>query len=249
MTNELVPWQPSKFEGADLLPVALGGPRDLTGRENVEASDIVIPTLCVLNGMSDEVTKQTIPGAVPGMFCHRGAQEAFKGPVRVLVIQHNKSRALFPKADNPDFNGLKTCISRDFVSGSEYGDCSSCPHKEWGANNRAPLCSESHNFVVLTSFGPAVIRFSRTSFGAAKNFVTTWMSGGKALWSHPAIITTSSESKTLPNGKQATYYTLAIRWAQREDVPPAVVQAAREFYEQVSTAHEQGRLQTDQRDE
>lgn len=221
---------------------------DRTGRENVEAQDLILPSLSVLQGMSDVITKNLHPDARVGMFFHSGAQEVFKGPVRVLICAHTKSNALFPKADNPKHAGLETCISRDGVRGTVYGDCSACPHLQWGEDREPPVCSESHNFTVLTSYGPAVVRFARTSYKAARNFLTTWTMSPKPLWAHPAVITQRSQSGRLKSGKEVTYFSMELRWQPREDVPPAAQAAARAIHEQVTAAHEAGKFGFDQPD-
>lgn len=243
MSEELQVWKPSQFQGSDLLPIALaGGAVDKTGREHVGAGDLILPSLSVLQGMSDVVTQNTIPGARPGLFYHSGAGELFEGPIRVLICAHTKSRSLFPHEDRAEHQGLEKCLSRDAVTGDKYGDCGSCPYKEWGENNSPPPCSESNNFTVLTSMGPAVIRFARTSFKASRNFITTWTMSPKPLWAHPAIITCRMEQKELKGGKKSTFFPMEIRWAQREDVPPAAQAAARGIHEQVMHAFEQGRF-------
>src|SRR5512145_458316 len=95
--QEVAVWRPSEFsDGTDLLPMELATQQiDRTGRENVEAQDLILPSLSVLQGMSDVITKNLHPDARVGMFFHSGAQEVFKGPVRVLICAHTKSNALF----------------------------------------------------------------------------------------------------------------------------------------------------------
>lgn len=241
-TNLPQVWTPAPFEGSDLLPVALAIPQDRTGREHVSGEDMVLPGLSVLQGMSDAVMQGNIEDARPGRFFHSGAQEVFEPPLRVLICAHTKSRSLFPKEDRVEHAGLEECVSRDAVQGSRYGDCDACPHRLWGPKNESPACSESHNFTVLTSFGPAVIRFTRTSYKAAKNFLTTWTMSPKPLWAHPAIVTVKQQQRRLKSGKDATFYSMEIRWSQREDVPPVAQAAARTIYEQVQAAHESGRF-------
>ena len=251
MTEDNLPavWTPSKFDGSDLLPVAAGGTKNSgKGREHIKAEDIVLPSLKLLAGMSDEVTKQTVEGAVPGKFLHTGAQQLFSSPVRAIVCAHTRSRALFPEAEKPRYEGLEKCLSRDGVTGKVYGDCDACPHKEWGENNEKPLCSESHNFTVLTNLGPAVIRMSSRATKSARNFLTTWNFSNKDLWQHPMVFTTKSIEDTLPDGRKATNYVLGMRWEQADAVPPAIQQAAEAVYDLVSQAHEQGNFSTDEQE-
>jgi hypothetical protein len=249
MSGELQVWQPSPFpEGSDLLPVELGNREvDTIGRENISAADMILPTFSCLQGMSDPVT-QGAEGAKPGLFWLSGADEVFVGPVRLLLVAHTRSRALFPKPDVSAHAGLQACISRDGVEGTVYGACESCPHKDWG-DNSPPACAESHNFVILTPMGPAVLRVSRTSYKAGRKLLTTWNMSSKPLWAHPCVVSSIKRERRLENGKTATFYAMDIRWLQREAVPPHVQAAARVLHDQVKSAHEQGRFGTDEDDQ
>lgn len=240
-------WTPSPMEsGTDLLPVAAVGPRDLVGQENVTGDDLILPTIKLLQGMSPEVTKQTVEGAVPGRFLHTGALECFKGPIRVLLVAYTKSRALFPNDKDPDCSGLERCLSRDGIEGDHYGMCDQCPYTQWRENKRPPLCSEARNFTVLTPFGPAIIRFSKRSTPSARNFVSTWTMSGKPMWAHPVLIGTKQHIDIVDKqGTEATNYSLEMRWLTRETVPPAAQQVAREIHEKISSANAQGKLRAD----
>jgi len=245
--SEQVPalWTPSKFSGSDLLPIAMADgvdEVDSVGRENIDAADLILPTLSLLQGMSEAVTGG-VDGAKPGHFCHSGTGEVFAPPLRVLLCAHYRSRALFPKDDKPEHAGLEVCISRDGVNGTRYGSCDDCEHTQWGERNAPPACSESHNFVAITPNGPAVLRFARTNFKTARQFLTTWTMSPKTLWSHPVVLTVKTNTKDV-KGKKATYFTMDMRWTQQEAVPPAMQAAARAINAQVMAAHEQGRFGT-----
>lgn len=251
MTNEEnnVPalWTPTPMEkGTDLLPVHAVGPRNDIGQENVTGEDFVLPTIKLLQGMSPEVTKQTVEGAVPGSFLHTGAQEVMRGPIRVLLVAYTRSRALFPNDKDPDFNGLERCLSRDGIEGDRYGLCSGCPHTAWRENKKPPLCSESRNFTAITPFGPALIRFNRRSTPAARNFISTWTMSGKPMWFHPVLIGTKAHTDIVDKqGTEATNYSLDLRWLTKETVPPGAMELAESVYRKVSDANEQGTLRGD----
>ncbi len=251
MTNEpkqeVAVWSPAEFNGSDLLPLNLMHPRNNRGRENIKAGDLVVPVLKLLNGMSDEVTEQSVPGAVPGQFLHSGAQEVFAAPIRVIVVAHTRSRAMFTDNKNPRYAGLEKCISRDSVTGDRYGSCDACPHTRWGEGTREPpLCSESHNFTVLTSYGPAIIRMARRSTKSAEQFLTQWNWSPKDLWEHPVMFSTKAHQDVVDgSGKKATNYSLEMKWLQQETVPPAAQEFAESFYEQISAAHEHGKFKGD----
>lgn len=244
MTNEVTIWQPSEFNGSDMLPVALGSKRiDTTGRENISAEDLILPTLKLLQGSSDEV-KKGIEGARAGIFWLTGAEEPIKPPIRLLACAHTKSRTLFPKQDRKEHEGLEECRSKDGVTGTRYGDCSACPYKEWdNENSRPPACSESHNFTVLTPFGTAVLRFQRTNYKAGKKLVSAWSMSTDPLFAHPLEIRTSTRTDKV-NGQDSITHLMDTKWVQRETVPPHVQAAARAVYEQVTAAHEAGKFGT-----
>lgn len=242
--QEVAVWQPTAFQGSDMLPVALGSKRaDAIGRENVEAEDLILPSLKLLQGSSEEV-KQGIQGARAGIFWLSGLEEPLPPPLRVLAVAHTKSRSLFPKEDRPEHEGLEECRSKDAKEGTRYGTCADCPYSLWDEDKgRPPACSESHNFTVLTPFGPAVIRFQRTSIKSAKKLLTAWSMSQDALFAHPLEITTKTRTDKV-NGRDSTTHVMETKWVQRETVPPHVQEAARAVYETVKAAHERGKFGT-----
>lgn len=252
MTSELPAiWAPNKFDGSDLLPMSLLRPRQadddepLVGKDNVSTTDLVLPSLTLLQGMSPSVVEQTIEGAVPGRILHTGTQQVFKAPLRVMFVHHSKSNRLIPdpKKDARTAS-LQKCISRDAVRGDVYGDCETCRKcLDWdNERNAPPLGSQSHNFVALTEYGPAMMRFSRTSMKAARQFLTTWTMAQKNLWAHPVVVRVKSESKTLPDGQKVTYYQWEPVWQLTEQTPKAVREECKRFYEIADQAFQAGRL-------
>jgi hypothetical protein len=252
-------WTPSKFEGADLLPVLRPPEPDaeeLVGRENVSQKDLVLPSIRLLQGQSPEVVKNEIEGARAGLILHSGTQTLLKGPLRVLFVHHSKSNLLSPDPTKPEYAGLERCLSRDGVTGDVYGDCEACKKCiEWGPrtpqNPRGskPLGAQSHNFVCMTEMGPAVMRFSRTSYQAGRTFITTWMTGTKNLWAHPVVVRVKSEVQVLPNGQQSTYFTWEPVWQQSEQVPAAMRLLARQLHDTAEAAFQAGRMHTTGGDE
>ncbi len=250
--NLVTVWKPQQaFQGTDLVPelrsstaIVEKPPGGLLGRENVEPGDMILPSMLLLQGMSDPVTDQ-IKDAQPGKFWLSTAGEVIEPPLRLLLVHHSRSRALFPQPNNMRSKDLNKCLARDAIEGTEYGLCKECDHKKWGPNNEAPACSESHNFVAWTYFGPAVLRFAKTSFKSARNFLTTWNLAEKNMWAHLAIVTVKKNQKTLSDGQNATYFTMDMRWDQKEDVPLAFQENAVELYHQIQQAHEAGRFKPD----
>jgi hypothetical protein len=248
-------WTPSKFDGSDLLPVLR--PKDpnaeqLVGRENVSTTDLVLPSLRLLQGMSPPVT-EGLEGAQPGKIFHSATQQVIKPPFRVLVVHHSKSNMLIPDPiKDPRTAGLERCLSRDTVRGNVYGLCEECRRcTEWGKvtpqhkNGEPPMGSQSHNFVAMTEFGPAVMRFGRTSFNAGKQFITNWMMSEKNLWAHPVVVRVKAKQRTLPNGQPATFFVWELLWQSNDTVPPAMREAALVLHKQVDAAYQAGRLSGD----
>lgn len=242
-------WQPSKFEGTDMLPVsnrtALTQRSDLVGRDNVSVEDMTLPTLSLLASLSGAVTSG-VDGAKPGLLYLSSTQEIFEPPLRALLIYHFKSRALFPKPDtDPRYNGLDVCLSRDGKQGTVYGRCTDCDYKEW-VGKQKPLCTLSNNFVAMTPKGSALIRFSGSSNNrSVRNAITSWISSPKNLFEHPAIINVEVGHKALAGGRQAPYHYLTLLWEQRERVPDEVQQAARALYDEIDTAFKANKMGAD----
>jgi len=246
--SEVTVWQPkTKFEGSDLLPiqqiydVASGPKQELVGRGSVSEDDMVLPALSLLQGMSGPV-QDGLEGAQPGKFPHETLQEALPAPLRVLVIHHFVSRAAFPGPK--EYMVPKRCISKDAVTGTEYGDCESCQYAEWiecaDGKSRAP-CGRQHNFVVLTETGPAVLRFRSKSYPMAKKFLTAWMGSSHNLWDFPCIITTKLSEDEV-DGQKVKSYTMAMRWELRDATSDIIRGHSRTSYDTVNAAHEAGTL-------
>lgn len=250
MTDEIVKWEPSKFEGSDLLPVAREAELPSTdvlpvvGEENVQQEDLILPSIKLLQGMSKEVTEGDTEGAQPGKFFNTGTGEVIKGPLRVLVVHHGRSNALFPKEDDPRYQGLEKCVSRDGVCGEVYGDCDSCGKNKFGDDGKKPLCTASHNFIVMTADGPARIRFSSRGYRPAQTFITQKVMQRKNFFAHPLVINVVRRQDALPGGQTATSYYLDCKWDRSEQVPLETQQAAMKLYEEIRRAHGEGRLKT-----
>lgn len=248
--HEVAVWTPTPFEGSDLLPTPqapceVEAYDKVVGRDNVEPDDLILPTLQLLQGQSDAVL-EGIEGASPGKFYLTGTGEVLSGPLRVLAVHHSKSRAMFPnKLKHPETADLSTCLSRNMKEGSKYGLCDSCQLKDWkedGDKDTPPPCSVSHNFVVMTEVGPAVLRLSKSSFKAARSFVTTWTGSNKNLWHHPIVLFVEKDSDDDGNA----FFHLKIRWRTKDKIPAEMRKDARATYDAMEIAHKRGKLGSDQ---
>lgn len=261
MSNDVTVWKPRQFEGSDMLPLAkfqgdvsVVDQVDMRGRENIKQTDLIVPSLKILTGQSKPIM-EGVEGAKVGLFHLSSVNLFLKPPLRVLLVAHMRSRALFPNEKNPNHSGLEVCLSRDGLTGNVYGNCMECSHKDWPERERGkkdiegPACSESHNFIVLTEHGPALLRMWRKSFKAARQFLTNWNTSPHPIWKYPTIITAKQETKTLPGGKQQPYFVLDLRWDPSDTVPPAAQEVAWQVAQAVGKAYDDGRFGADDDDQ
>lgn len=246
MADELTIWEPEKFDGSDLLPTHLMG-GDVTtvptvGRENIEPEDIVLPQLALLHGQSDAVL-QGEDDAKPGHFYMTSNGRVWKPPVRALAIFHHRSAAMFVR-DDADYDGLKNCISRDAVTGNEYGACDECRRCFDWRGRTPPLGQWAHNFTVLTPDGPCIIRVPMTNKwnrNAMNSFITNWQFSPHNLWSFPLCV------RAMPrvNREQKPYFSVDIRWLLGQAVPERVQAEAQAMHARISASHEAGKFKSD----
>ena len=248
MTTELTVWKDPKFEGTSLIPTPesvgyLMNPQVLVGRENVDQDDLLVPSFSLLQGMSEAVTSG-VPGAQQGKFQHSNTGEIFEGPLKCIVVHYHKSNAFFPQTDKyPEAAGKETCISPDAKVGNVYGVCEECGIcLNWMDDGRPPMGSRNHVFTILTKDGPAFLRYGRTSFKAAKKFISNWNFSSKNLWTHPCEVTVKSDQKQLQTGKKATYYLMDLQWMTEEVTPPEWQKVCEAMHNRIDGAHESGAL-------
>lgn len=245
-------WKPKEFKGNDILPyedigiVTVEGVPDLVGRENIDPDDLILPSLALLHGTSTAVEQNSVEGAEPGLFMHTGTEEVLpEGSVRLIFVHHHKGNALFPK-DDPRYAELETCISRDQVEGTVYGLCQECRKcLDWdNENNLPPLGAQTHHFVAMSSLGPVMMRFARSSYKAANQFVSSWSMSRKNLWAHPVVVRVATGDKTLPSGKVSKYFKMQMAWQTTEKVPDELQRTAFALYKEIESKHESGNLKS-----
>jgi len=231
-------WSPRELEIAGVKATSLVSTQfeapveEVVGTQNIDTSDLVLPELKLCQSMSDEVQEGI---AKAGQYVLSTTNEVFDPPLQVLVVFHSKGRCLFPK-DAAGSGHLEVCLSKDALTGTTYGDCADCAHKEWPTEAqktqqwKSPHCSEQNNFVVLLPQGPAVIRFARTSFKNSKKFLSAFNFSRKNLWHYVAVLRTKPETKVM-GSKQATYYTHRLDWDGKDPLPESLRKAARETFD------------------
>ena len=244
MTDELKPWEPEAFDGTDLLPIQRGdfGPSDIPVEkdDDVEADDIVLPTVAILQGTSGPV-KDRFPGAAVGLLFLSGSQEVVDPPMRAIVIHRFRGNALFARAANPAHAGLETCISRDGVTGSKYGDCAACGKcTEWGDDGSKPRGTKTQQFVLWTDRGICILRVQLSGVKVARNistFITKQHTSGRNWFAHPTVIQVQTDSKgdnswPIPN----------LYWQEGERVPDDIQRECASWRTKIKEALEQGTL-------
>lgn len=251
--GEIAVWKPKEFAGNDLLPMeelhpteAIEGVPDMVGREHTDPDDLVLPALALLHGTSTAV-QDGLEGAKPGVFMHTGTEQVLEeGNLRLILVHHHKGNALFPKDNEERYKGLETCISHDQVEGTKYGACEECRKcLDWDdANDLPPLGAQTHHFVALTSLGPVMLRFSRSSYKSANKFISSWLGTRKNLWAHPVVVRVAEGTKALASGKTTKYFYMQMAWQTTEKVPPELQRAAYALYKEVSQKHETGNLKS-----
>lgn len=251
-------WTPPPIDewmkgGSDLLPYNLARQEDLSdgtapmGTENIDAGDLTLPSLKLLQDKSDEVEDETFPEAKAGMFCHSTTRQLYHAPLRVLVVHHFKTRAMFEDLRTKQ-KGLKKCLSRDTFEGTVYGSCEACSYKEWGETGDVsldkPFCSLQNNFVIILPDGsPAVLRFGKTSFKGSKPFLSdiALAQNRKKMWAHPAIVRIKKQPRVV-DGKTSYYFVAMLNWDQRYVVPPGIRNDCTQSHLLLKATYEQGKL-------
>lgn len=246
-------WRPKEFAGNDLLPMddamvpeVIDGVPEMVGRQHIDPEDLIVPALVLLASKSTAV-EDGVEGAVPGVFMHTGTEQCLpEGHIRVLVVHHHKGNVLFPKDNDIRYKDLKTCISRDAVEGTVYGLCEDCRKcLDWDdENDLPPLGAQTHHFVVMTSLGPVMMRFARSSYKGASKFVSAWKMSRKNLFSHPTVIRVKEGVKALASGKNSTYHFMQMAWQTTEKVPAELQRAALALYNEIESKHESGHLKS-----
>lgn len=244
--NELVVWdRQADIQCTDLIPkpeeftIGLPKPKSL---ELMDDADIVLPVLDLLQSTSKPV-QNGVEGAKPGLFMLSTTEEIFEPPLRVfLVFMHN---GRFKPEGDP--HGTPMCKSQDGIVGTRFGSCDACEHKEWredekGRNVRD--CSDTRNFFCLLPNGtPAVLRFYKSRFKTATEFLTRARTEGKDLWAHPAVVRVQQAQN--PEKGNATYYTATLSWDVRDITPPSWCEAAEQVFDELKAGWESKRLAFD----
>jgi hypothetical protein len=247
--SDLQIWTPRPFAGTDLMPMIRATNEDVV-KMDLDAP-IKTPQIKMLAGLSAPV-QDKIEGAEAGKFWFTGTNEVIEPPFRCLLIFNHAGNALFPKGDNPDYQGLEMCLSNDGITGSVYGECAECRKcTEWRkpypgtTKKRKPLGTKVHAMIVMTNRGPAYLRAGSTSYPAADSFLHSIKWAHENPWAHPMVVDSVQRSNQLPGGKTAFYHVLKLGWDRSETCPPDVSKVYKAMHEEFREAWEHGRLQNE----
>lgn len=177
MTNERVP--------EERAPVAAGPSQLDLGQTELDAGDLIMPRVKVIQKMSDEANREDDPGK-EGDFFNTLTGENYGDSLRFIPILPFKQRVFLVRDEKraainaqlegaglqpiSEGNGLK-CRSFDTYQG--IGDpgieCNECPLSKWSADNVPPLCSETYNVAGITELGELIIlSFAKSSARTGK---------------------------------------------------------------------------------
>lgn len=138
------------------------------GLENLDAQDITIPRVRLLQATSREVQRGE---AKVGTFQNSLTGENYGSKLEFIPFQVFKSRVRFSQK-------TALCISRDAITGigDPGGDCETCSFSQWGSEREAPECSLVYNYLSWLPGRdeelPIAVSLMRTSIPTARKFNT-----------------------------------------------------------------------------
>lgn len=245
MTTDLAVWERQEdIPCTDLIPkpdeftIGLPKPKSL---QTMDDSDLILPVLDLLQSTSKPV-QNGVEGAKPGLFFLSTTEQVYEPPLRLFLVFFHPGR--FKPEGEP--KGSPMCMSKDGITGTRFGACDACEHKDWRVEKEDNVrdCSDTRSFYALLPNGsPAIIRFYRKRFKTALEFLTRARTEGKNLWAHPAIIRV--QQSTNPAKGNAVYYTATLTWDVRDITPPDWQEAAERVYDELFKGWEAGRLEAD----
>lgn len=164
---------------------------ELLGFEGWDASELIIPRLRLLQGLSQAVTDGR--GSI-GNYENSIDGEITRGPLEVVVLGVANGAIYFVQGE-----GMK-CKSSDGITSFRGESCEACPfgvyHKgEWSDSGKPPACSSTKDVIITTreslSEGvpmPAILTFSKTSYGIGRKFMSAMRFSGTHIFGVSWII-------------------------------------------------------------
>ena len=140
----------------------------------LDASDIIVPRITVLQGLSPEVNEGL---GTPGNFFVQGLNIMLGKKFEFIVLMRNKTRIRWLPINE---GGGILCRSFDAKrgEGNPGGECEKCALKDW-AGTTAPACDVYENVIVMLRGSddqiPMVLSGSRTKLKSLKQLNTLLM--------------------------------------------------------------------------
>jgi hypothetical protein len=157
---------------------AFMGAASKDGKENINADDIVMPRISLLQDLSPQVKERK---GHAGDFYNIISDENYGSTMQVVGLLSYTSRI---KWDSPTPGANIECVARDGENGTKYGRCVDCKFRDFSVDAQGksvqPACTEFKNLILIprTEGGsmmdtpPAAFSAKRASLGAMKNFFT-----------------------------------------------------------------------------
>jgi len=185
----------------------------LDGLEDIDASDLIIPRLQIVQPTSQM-------GATAGTIYNVATGEEFK-ELEIVFLAVHKSRVRWLINDDGTVN-LKeppVCRSNDSRNGqgNPGGDCSVCPYAMWNGSSK-PECNLKYNFlgIVMETRQPFLMSVGGASFKQAKLLINKCVRTKKPLYNY--IIKLVPELVIGGKGKYYIYILNTVREATVEEI-------------------------------
>lgn len=184
------------------------------GRTELDAGDLVLPRIKIVQAMSAEATDDPTRAA-PGEFFDTLRQRNLGTSLRFVPLLPFKQRVFLVRDEKratidaalaaggleplSEGDGLK-CRSYDMIHGQ--GDpgvlCEECPLSKWGDGNQPPLCSETYNVAAMDELGEMIIlSFAKSSAKTGKRVFSMLRMQPGQPWTSILEATTRKEKNDL----------------------------------------------------
>lgn len=183
------------------------------GQTALDAGDLVLPRVKVVQQMSDEAQRGKQARANPGEFWNTLTGENLGDHLKFVPVQVFKQRVMLVRGERikavneqlakgglgpvPEGSKGLICRSFDMYQGRGYPGilCNDCPLSKWGENNTPPLCSETYNVASLTEQGELIIlSFVRSSAKVGKRVFSMLRMKPGVPWDKVYLASTRAES-------------------------------------------------------
>lgn len=190
----------------------------IVGFEDIDASDIKMPRIKLLQAQSDEAAESK---GKPGQYYNTVTGEVFDS-LDVIFLTFGKQRVRWPekfkRGDDP------LCRSADAHKSDEDGvDCASCSYAKWGKNKEKPECSLSYAWLGCVDAPQKNYPMFRTVVTAASMVATKDFINQIVQYNLPPFIFKVTLSSKLMKNDKGSFYVMEYSFKQNEDGSPATI--------------------------